>query len=125
MNDQKDNILAIVLSALVLIGWQFYFGTPQQKPIQQQQSQQAPAAPQQPGAAPPAPGTAPQAPGPAAPGQPVTREAALAASPRVRIETPSLAGSIALRGARIDDPSLVKHRQTVEPNAPPTALLCP
>ena len=45
---QKNTILAIVLSALVLIGWQFYFGTPQQKQIQQQQaqerSQQPPAA---------------------------------------------------------------------------------
>ena len=126
MNDQKNTILAIVLSALVLIGWQFYFGTPQQKPIQQQQSQQAPAAPQQPGAAPPALGTAPpQAPGPTAPVQPLTREAALAASPRVPIETPSLAGSIALRGARIDDLSLVKYRETVEPNSPPIVLLAP
>ena len=135
MNDQKNTILAIVLSALVLIGWQFYFGTPQQKQIQQQQaqerSQQPPAAPQQPGTsqqptgAPPAPGTAPQAPGQVAPGQPLTREAALAASPRVRIETPSLAGSIALKGARIDDLSLIKYRETVEPNSPAIVLLAP
>jgi YidC/Oxa1 family membrane protein insertase len=125
MNDQKNTILAIVLSALVLIGWQFYFGTPQQKPIQQQQSQQAPAAPQQPGTAPPALGTAPPAPGPAAPVQPLTREAALASSPRVPIETPSLAGSIALKGARIDDLSLVKYRETVDPHSPPIVLLAP
>jgi YidC/Oxa1 family membrane protein insertase len=132
MNDQKNTILAIVLSAIVLIGWQFYFGTPQQKQIQQQQAQQPPAAPQQPPGtsqqptgAPPTPGTAPQAPGQAAPGQPLTREAALAASPRVRIETPSLAGSIALKGARIDDLSLVKYRETVEPNSPAIVLLAP
>ncbi len=40
MTDQKNTILAIVLSALVLIGWQYYFGMPQlekQKQIQQQQ----------------------------------------------------------------------------------------
>jgi YidC/Oxa1 family membrane protein insertase len=131
MNDQKNTILAIVLSAIVLIGWQFYFGTPQQKQIQQQQAQQPPGAPQQPPGtsqqpgAPPTPGTAPQAPGQAAPGQPLTREAALAASPRVRIETPSLAGSIALKGARIDDLSLVKYRETVEPNSPAIVLLAP
>jgi YidC/Oxa1 family membrane protein insertase len=129
MNDQKNTILAIVLSALVLIGWQFYYGTPQQKQTQQQQqqaqerSQQAPAAPQQPGA-PPAPG-APQVPGQAAPAQPLTREAALAASPRVPIETPSVTGSIALKGARIDDLALVKYRETVEPNSPPIVLLAP
>jgi len=139
MNDQKNTILAIVLSALVLIVWQVYFGMPQmekQKQIQQQQqaqerSQQPPALPQQtPGTvpqAPPAPGTAPQAPaqgGTVAP-QTMSRDAALAASPRVRIETPSLSGSISLRGGRIDDLSLVKYRETVDPNSPPIVLLAP
>ena len=43
MTDQKNTLLAIVLSALVLIGWQLFFGLPQmekQKQIQQQQTQQ-------------------------------------------------------------------------------------
>jgi YidC/Oxa1 family membrane protein insertase len=136
MTDQKNTILAIVLSALVLIAWQIYFGLPQmekQKQIQQQQaqerSQQPPPLPQQPGTtqAPVPPGTAPQAPtqpGTAA-AQPMTRDAALAASPRVRIETPSLSGSIALKGGRIDDLSLVKYRETVDPNSPPIVLLAP
>jgi YidC/Oxa1 family membrane protein insertase len=143
MTDQKNTILAIVLSALVLIGWQIYFGIPQmekQKQIQQQQqaqerSQQPPGAPtQQPGTtpetgAPPqaVPGATPQAPGlpGSAPGQFLTREAALAASPRVRIETPSVAGSIALKGARIDDLALIKYRETVNPKSPPIVLLAP
>jgi len=138
MSDQKNTILAIVLSALVLIVWQVYFGVPQmekQKQIQQQQaqerSQQPPTLPQQtPGTVPqtpPAPGTAPQAPaqgGTVAP-QTMSRDAALAASPRVRIETPSLSGSISLRGGRIDDLSLVKYRETVDPNSPPIVLLAP
>ena len=142
MTDQKNTILAIVLSALVLIGWQIYFGIPQmekQKQIQQQQaqerSQQPPGAPaQQPGTTPqtgaPAqavPGATPQAPGlpGSAPGQIMTREAALAASPRVRIETPNVAGSIALKGARIDDLALIKYRETVDPKSPPIVLLAP
>jgi YidC/Oxa1 family membrane protein insertase len=29
MNDQKNTILAIVLSAIVLIGWQYFIGMPQ------------------------------------------------------------------------------------------------
>src|SRR5215813_6727842 len=139
MSDQKNTILAIVLSALVLIVWQLYFGVPQmekQKQIQQQQqaqerSQQPPTLPQQtPGTVaqtPPAPGTAPQAPaqgGTVAP-QTMSRDAALAASPRVRIETPSLSGSISLKGGRIDDLSLVKYRETVDPNSPPIVLLAP
>src|SRR5436190_14251535 len=104
MSDQKNTILAIVLSAIVLIGWQLYFGLPQlekQKQIQQQQAQEhaqpAPGAPAPQAGAPQAPpGGGPQAPPVpgAAPGRVMTREEALATSPRVRIETPSVAGSI-------------------------------
>ena len=38
MTDQKNTIIAIVLSALILIAWQIYFGLPQmekQKQIQE------------------------------------------------------------------------------------------
>jgi YidC/Oxa1 family membrane protein insertase len=135
MSDQKNTILAIVLSALVLIVWQVYFGVPQmdkQRQIQQQQqaqerSQQPPAVPQQPGTTPSAPGTAPQTPTQpgAVPAQTMSRQAVLAASPRVRIETPSLSGTISLKGGRIDDLSLVKYRETVNPNSPPIVLLAP
>src|SRR5215470_13604611 len=55
----------------------------------------------------------------------MSRDAALAASPRVRIDTPSLSGSIALKGGRIDDLSLVKYRETVDANSPPIVLLAP
>jgi YidC/Oxa1 family membrane protein insertase len=136
MSDQKNTILAIVLSALVLIGWQIYFGVPQLDKQKQQQAHERsqPPAPQQPSGAtqeqtgaPAAPATTPQVPGQptAAPAQALTREAALAASPRVRVETPSLAGSIALKGARIDDLSLIKYRETVDTNSPPIVLLAP
>src|SRR5215468_805574 len=136
MSDQKNTILAIVLSALVLIVWQVFYGVPhmdKQKQIQQQaQTQQPPAIPQQtPGASepqrPPAPGTAPQAPSQAGgvPAQSMTRDAALAAAPRVRIDTRSLSGSISLKGARIDELSLVKYPETVDPNSPPIVLLAP
>src|SRR5262249_8131739 len=71
MSDQKNTILAIVLSALVLIVWQVYFGVPQmekQKQIQQQQaqerSQQPPTLPQQ------TPGTVPHTPPPPPPPPP-------------------------------------------------------
>jgi YidC/Oxa1 family membrane protein insertase len=130
MTDQKNTILAIVLSALVLIGWQIFFGLPQvekQKQIQQQQAQErsqpAPKTPAQPqSGAPPAPATAPPAPAAA---QIRSRDAVLADSPRVRIDTPSLIGSVALKGGRIDDLSLVKYRETVDPNSPAVVLLSP
>ncbi len=43
----------------------------------------------------------------------------------MRIETPSVLGSIALKGARIDDLSLIKYRETVDPKSPAVVLLAP
>jgi YidC/Oxa1 family membrane protein insertase len=144
MEDQKNLLLALVLTGVVLIGWQYLFAVPQlekQKQIaqqqqQQQSQQQAPPPNAPPGVAPQvAPGTVPQAPGAQAPGAQapglpsatptLTREAALAASPRVRIDTPRLAGSLALMGGRIDDLALVQYRETVDPSSPPIVLLAP
>ena len=35
MTDNKNTILAIALSALVLIGWQYFYGMPAEKARQQ------------------------------------------------------------------------------------------
>jgi YidC/Oxa1 family membrane protein insertase len=134
MTDNKNTILAIVLSALVLIGWQFFFAMPQEKArqeqLQAQQQKQGAPAPSQPGQTPPAPAQSgtPQIPGQAAAptaAAPVNRAAALAASPRVPIETDNVQGSIALKGGRIDDLALVRFRETVDPKSPPVTLLSP
>src|SRR5262245_47278285 len=131
MNDNKNTILAIVLSALVLIGWQYFFAGPQdkarQEQLQAQQQKQNVPAPNQPSQQPASSGT-PQVPGqPGAPAHaaPVDRPAALSDSPRVPIATGSLQGSIALKGGRIDDLALVKFRETVDPKSPPIVLLSP
>src|SRR4051794_26831693 len=128
MNDQKNMILAISLSALVLIAWQYFVGLPQankQRQIAQEQSlehnQPVPGAPPADTQAPPVPGVKNATPA----GPSVTREAALAASPRIAIDTPSLHGSIALKGGRIDDLSLIRYRETVDPSSPPIVLLAP
>jgi YidC/Oxa1 family membrane protein insertase len=145
MND-KNTILAIVLSGLVLVVWQFFIGMPQvekQRQIAQQQAQehaqpvpgadnrapgsqpQATAPQQAPGSAPPVPGQPiPAAPAQAQPPQ-LSRDAVIAASPRISIDTPNLHGSIALKGGRIDDISLIKYRETVNPTSPPIVLLSP
>jgi YidC/Oxa1 family membrane protein insertase len=135
MTDNKNTILAIVLSALVLIGWQFFVGMPQEKARHEQlqaqhQKQDAPSPAQPSSQTPPAPtqsGT-PQVPGQAAapsPAAPVNRTAALAASPRVPIASDNVLGSIALKGGRIDDIALVRFRETVDPKSPPVTLLSP
>src|SRR5690606_38652028 len=66
----------------------------------------------------------PGAPGAELPGAP-SREQAIGISPRIAIETPTVSGSIALRGARIDDLILKQYRETIEPGSPPITLLSP
>jgi YidC/Oxa1 family membrane protein insertase len=142
MDNQKNTILAVVLSGLVLLAWQYFVATPQlekQRQIAQEQAEKripnttAPAAP---GAAPPAQQQAPnvpqapgqpnvQAPATSAPPQPLSRDSIIAAGPRVRISTPTLSGSISLKGGRVDDLSLLKYRETVDPNSPAIVLLSP
>jgi YidC/Oxa1 family membrane protein insertase len=125
--NNRNFILAIVLSMAVLFAWQYFFLPPPtpldaEKPAEQQQ-QAEPGAPPRPLPEGVAPGTtAPQVPGV---GAALTREDALAASPRIPVDTPSLKGSIALKGARIDDITLKKFRVTVEPNSPNVVLLSP
>jgi YidC/Oxa1 family membrane protein insertase len=142
MDNQKNTILAVVLSGLVLLAWQYFIATPQmekQRQIAMEQAEKrAPntAAPAAPGAAPPVQQPAPnipqapgqptvQAPTASAPPQPVTRDSIIAAGPRVRISTPTLSGSIALKGGRVDDLSLLKYRETVDPKSPAIVLLSP
>jgi YidC/Oxa1 family membrane protein insertase len=136
MGDHKNTILAVVLSALVLIGWQYFVGIPQLEKQKQEQAQNQREKTPQPGQSPtPAQGSSTTTPGsaPAVPGQagtpavvqPQTRAAAIAATPRVKIETPNLRGTVALKGARIDDISLAKYHETVDPSSPLIVLLSP
>jgi YidC/Oxa1 family membrane protein insertase len=73
------------------------------------------------------PGAAPSAGAPASPPsqQILSRDAAIATSPRIKVETPRISGSISLQGARIDDLLLEKFRETVDPKSPPIVLFSP
>ncbi|WP_426439136.1 membrane protein insertase YidC [Bradyrhizobium genosp. P] len=125
MSDNRNTILAVILSGLVLIAWQYFYNVPQmekQRAETKQTELQKPT-PQ------PTPGTsstpAPTSATPAAEAPVVSRETVLASGPRISIETPRVTGSIALKGARIDDLSLVQFRETVDPKSPPIVLLSP
>src|SRR5581483_9223896 len=139
MLENRNTILAVILSGLVLIAWQYFYNIPQmerqraaqqtaelqKKAAQQPTSQASPTATQPDAGGAPAAPAAPAAAPVAASGPTVDRDTALAASARVKIETPSLTGSISLKGARIDDLSLTKFRETVDPNSPPIVLFAP
>ncbi|MDJ0930010.1 membrane protein insertase YidC [Breoghania sp.] len=143
MFENKNYIIAIVLSLAILLGWQMLIVQPrvEEQRKQQEIAQQADAAKE------PAPeagqSTAPSAyvvptpgadqgvaPAPAAgngtqAATAMTRDQALAATPRVEIKTESLSGSINLRGARIDDIHLVKYHETVDDSSPTITLFSP
>ncbi|MGD9802867.1 MAG: membrane protein insertase YidC [Hyphomicrobiaceae bacterium] len=136
-DQQKNLILAVALSAMILLGWQLFFVNPrikdeQSRKASQEHSQQLPSTPGSPkdvvpgrSATPGAtvtPGGLPS--GISGPSE-MSREAALAMSPRVAIDTPSIKGSIALKGGRIDDVSLAQYRETTDPKSPLVMLLSP
>jgi YidC/Oxa1 family membrane protein insertase len=128
--NSKNLILAISLSMAVIFGWNYFYGMPQaerqrQNAAKQQTTEQ--------GAPSPA-GTAAATKGSdgVTLAAPKTEAAALkdratviGASPRVRIETPSLLGSIDLKGARLDDLLLRNYRETVDPKSANIVLFSP
>jgi YidC/Oxa1 family membrane protein insertase len=119
VNDSKNLILAVVLSALVLLGWTWvantFFPTANPPSTKVVNGKQQPV---------PEPQAQPQ-PVPATPKALQSRQQVLASTPRVQIHTPSLEGSINLKGAQIDDLQLVRQKQTIAKDSPPVRLLSP
>ena len=134
MGEYKNTILAILLSLIVVVGWQYFIGYPQmqrqqeQAQLKKQEQTQAQPGQAQPGAAQPSPSQASAPPVPNAPTtEPpaATREAVIASSPHVTIDTPRLHGSIDLKGGRIDNLALTQFREDIDPKSPPIVLFSP
>ncbi len=130
-NETRNLLLALVLSTAVLIGWYVYVG---------EQPKPQPAATEETVAATDAPDTVhdalpvtaePQelASGIAADGMSATlskpRTEIIQDSPRVRIASDALHGSISLKGARFDDLTLAEYREDVDKNSADVTLLSP
>jgi YidC/Oxa1 family membrane protein insertase len=127
--EQRNLLIAIVLSVGILITFQFVFE--RMRPAQPPGSTPgtpvtAPATPATGSrSATPAQGATTSVPGVAPTQAAETREAAITEQPRVKIDTPRLHGSINLLGARLDDLTLADYRETVEPKSPEVVLLSP
>lgn len=124
--DYRNMIIAVVLSLAVVVGWQYFIVGPQVE----RAAQQAEIAAQQPTeegavdlATPVGAGEVQEI--AEAVSEFSSREAAIASVQRVKIDTPSLTGSINLVGGRIDDLSLKNYRETVEPDSPIISLFSP
>ena len=117
--ENKNVLLAVILSTAILIGWSFYFENPEeaqrkraeiQGKTETQTSAQKPEAPQS---------------SKINPAKSISRNEALKESDRVLIENKNLSGSISLRGALIDDIILKNYRETLDANSKPIILLSP
>jgi YidC/Oxa1 family membrane protein insertase len=119
-NDTKNMVAFAVIAGLLMIAYQVFIVGPQVKIAQaaHARAQAAQAAAQAAGASAHAPAA-----GPAQPNLPLDQ--ALAISPRLRIDTPSLRGSFSLRGARFDDLHLKAYHEAVDPRSPEVELLRP
>ncbi|MFL0355534.1 membrane protein insertase YidC [Erythrobacter sp. GH1-10] len=127
MDNQRNLLLAVALSGLLILGWDFgmrYF-YPEASitaPIEQSEPAAQTSAGNVSGTTTVA-GDLPE--GAEVPAGPVDLEAALADPRRVVIDTPKVAGSINLVGARIDDIVLKDYRQTVDEDSGPVRLFAP
>ncbi len=154
MADQKNLVIAIVMSVVILLVYQVFFEMPRreqqvaQQEAAQQQATQQPTAPSQTEGTPGTPAPVDGSPVGATPGIPGIadtpslgvdtsgvvgvssdpvgqRTAALAKTPRVKVINPRLEGSISLKGARLDDLFLKDYRETLDPESPLVELLHP
>ena len=113
--NSRNTIVFIAFTVVILLVYQVFVMGPQAKKQEAQARAAAAAhAAQHPIAA---PSIAPAGFAPVA--------QAAAASPRIKLDTPSLTGSINLRGARIDDLYLKHYRETIDPRSPMHELFRP
>ncbi len=129
MEKNRNYFVAIGLSVLILVAWQFLYVNPKiekeriaAEALQAQQAQQAQS---QPGTTAQQPATGQALPGGTVPGTGENRDQALAKSARVAIDTPAVSGSINLTGARFDDLKLKAYHETVSKQSPIITLFSP
>ncbi|MFN3441833.1 MAG: membrane protein insertase YidC, partial [Rhizobium rosettiformans] len=127
MQNNRNYFIAIALSVVIVLAWQFFYMNPRIEA--QRQAQEAQIAQQQ--AQTEQQATTPAAtvdgnlPAGGAANAEASREAAVAKTARVAIETQDLEGSINLTGARLDDLKLKQYRETVDPTSPIVTLFNP
>ncbi len=125
MSDQKNLLVALVLSILVLVAFDYFYLTPNAPPPMPVAGDQGELEPPGPvtGDAPVPAGDAPVPDGPRPDAPELSAAGNAAPAPRVRIATPRLTGSISLRGGRIDDLVLADYDVSIEEGSDQVRLL--
>jgi YidC/Oxa1 family membrane protein insertase len=130
--ENQNNVwTALMLSMAVFLAWNYFYFEPKMKEERERQlaAKRAQTEATQTSGLPTGATLPPAAAAPDAGRMTVVRaptlEAAVALNPRVAITTPSLKGSIGLKGGRIDDLSLVKYHEKVDPKSANIVLFTP
>ncbi len=110
MNEQKNLILAFILSLGILFGYNYFVEAPAANKRQEELKQtQQTAVPQE----------------TPAPDKVIPITEALSANHRLKINASKVHGSINLKGARFDDITLVDYKETTDSSSPEITLLAP
>ena len=112
MSEQRNLLIAVVLSMVVVFGWQYLVGVPKMEAERAKQAQTAQA-------------PKPAVPAPAAPRIVPRAQIVAPSAARTAILTPTLNGSINLTGGRFDDLRLRNYHETPDPKSPEIELLNP
>ncbi|MES2095882.1 MAG: membrane protein insertase YidC [Pseudomonadota bacterium] len=117
-NDRGNFIVFAIIAALILFGWPLISSRlfpPANPPVTRIENGKAKV---QPNTSVPSPTTATNT-------RDLNQVLAETRPQRIDIETPSLKGSINLKGARIDDLVLTTYKETIDKKSPPVRLLSP
>jgi YidC/Oxa1 family membrane protein insertase len=118
MDENKNFLLAVLLAAIVLVGWEYFIAMPQERQAElAHQARLAHEEQQKPAAATAVPA--------GAIGHLARVEALSRGGTRIVVDTPAVDGSIRLKGALFDDLRFKKYRETVDPKSPEIVLLSP
>ena len=129
--EQKNLLLAIIFSVAIMLGWQAYFGEKPSPTPKKEASNTTNPTKGVSSDAPPAPGTMTKSSelpslGQADPNSKTNDQTnILNASPRIKINSPKLTGSISLKGAQFDDLTLTGYKETIEADSKNVKLLSP
>lgn len=125
MNDNRNLLILVLVSVSILVGWHFFYEMPQAGEIQKERRaavmEEEDALPT--GAHHEDIGRPSEIDGPLEQG--TSLEEALTKNARTPIQTPKVKGSIDLVGAKLDDLTLLKYREGVDPDTPNISLLQP
>lgn len=131
MQDNRNFILAIVLTMGILLGYEYFYSRPlqeqaalteqaqltEQERLETEKSDDLPSLD--------AGGSLPGLAVPVLSDVPVSRDDVISAGRRITISSEHLHGSISLKGARFDDLTLADYKETLDENSPDVVLLSP